>query len=204
MTTPSAICSSEQAIHLLESLAFEVGRARRSRDPEPVHDLRVATRRFTQAVDLLKPALPGKELKKMHRTLRRMMRMAGAVRDCDIVTRYLAGSKLPEAKLLTSGIAQKRRESEDDLLAVLKKWVADRASAKWRVLLSVGEHPELFEESRDPMRLLAKMAASLDLHRLRIAVKEFRYRLELLAPACGPAANEWLERMTRLQSVLGR
>jgi CHAD domain-containing protein len=220
MTTLPAGHPSDRTIHLLESLAFEIGRVRRAPDPEAIHDMRVAIRRFLQALALIKPLLPAKELKRMRRRLRRILRFAGTVRDCDILTGYLSRLKLPEGRLLNIRIQARRRETELELLPVLHKWVAERTSAKWRISLSSARSDLVSgESSHDSMRRLSKMASSVlergnraahlgasleDLHQLRISVKEFRYRLELLAPAFGTAAHEWLDRMARLQSALGR
>src|SRR5262249_12736181 len=147
---------------------------------------------------------------KMRRRLRRILRMAGAVREYDLLMGYLSRLKFPEAKLLNRRIQACKCEAENKLLPVLQKWVTGRTSLKWRTVLSSARSNTGFDESpHGPMRRLAKMASAIlergnrvtrtvaspqDVHRLRIAMKEFRYRLELLASAYDPPASEWLDR----------
>src|SRR5439155_18388759 len=53
-------------------------------DPEPVHHLRVATRRAGAALDTFGDLLPGKVYKKARKALRRVRRAAGEARDADV------------------------------------------------------------------------------------------------------------------------
>src|SRR5262245_11530452 len=53
-------------------------------EAEAIHQLRVWTRRAASALELFDAALPDSRRKRMKKTLRKMRRRAGAVRDCDI------------------------------------------------------------------------------------------------------------------------
>src|SRR3984893_10812181 len=80
----------EQSSKMLRQLAFEITRTLKSCDPETVHDLRVAIRRFNQMLRLLKPCFLGKEIRMIRRQLKTIMNSAGEVRNCDIALKLLA------------------------------------------------------------------------------------------------------------------
>ena len=69
----------------------------RGDDPDAIHDLRVASRRLQQVLDLLHPAPRPGEIRKLRRRIRRSRRALGEVRNCDVqlarVTRILAGKR---------------------------------------------------------------------------------------------------------------
>src|SRR5262249_25817012 len=53
-------------------------------DPEPVHALRVTTRRAGAALDAFADLLPGKAYRKARKALKGLRRAAGAARDADV------------------------------------------------------------------------------------------------------------------------
>src|SRR5262245_28181867 len=55
-----------------------------SHEAGAIHQLRVWTRRTSAALKLFEPAVPGSHRKWMKKTLRKLRRTAGAVRDCDV------------------------------------------------------------------------------------------------------------------------
>src|SRR5690242_3705107 len=197
MTIPPGTlqCAPEQVIKLLESLAFLVGRARHSSDPEAIHDLRVGIRRFEQSLVLFKSCFVAKDLKKIRRRLRSMMHLAGEVRDYDIALRFFSKMNWPEAKAMSETLHARRKEVDGRLLAALKKWVMGRTSSKWPAMLTVKEDiAPTADDAGEATRRLPKMAGTFlkrgewaadsrasaeDLHRFRITTKKFRYRLEL-------------------------
>src|SRR5687767_3640798 len=65
-------------------------------DPEPVHQLRVSTRRAAAALRSFADLLPGKYHKGLARQLRRIRRAAGEARDWDVFRADLA-QRLAEA-----------------------------------------------------------------------------------------------------------
>src|SRR5262245_59865344 len=94
---------------LLERLAFEVRRTRQIRDPESVHDLRVAIRRFAQAIEVFRPCFNTKHPKKIRRRLRNMIELAGVVRDCDISMAYLSKLRVPVPEALVAEFHSRRK-----------------------------------------------------------------------------------------------
>jgi CHAD domain-containing protein len=82
----------------VEKLRTLVPRALRecAGDVEAVHDARVATRRLKAAFDLLKPVLPERHLRKFARTLRKLRRRLGPIRDLDVISGHLAELQLTD------------------------------------------------------------------------------------------------------------
>jgi CHAD domain-containing protein len=80
----------EAAGHVLNVRLHTVGQAlpkasqESDKDPEYVHQLRVATRRADAAVRIFRSCLPRKVYKSARKRLRRMRRAAGAARDWDV------------------------------------------------------------------------------------------------------------------------
>jgi CHAD domain-containing protein len=56
----------------------------RGDDPDAIHDLRVASRRLQQILDLLYPAPRPAEIRKLRRKIQRCRRALGEVRNCDV------------------------------------------------------------------------------------------------------------------------
>jgi CHAD domain-containing protein len=197
---------------LLERLAFQINTTRHSHGPDPVHDLRVAIRRFAQALELFKPYLPGKKRKKIRRRLKELILYAGDVRDCDIALKLLARQRSNEVPALLDKIRERRKEAEAALVAALRRWVNSRSPSKWRAGLlplkasegevtdGVGRLAKNFFEAGNHA---ASKGSASDLHKFRIEAKKFRYTLELVQPLYGDAAEGWIVKVKEIQTVLG-
>ena len=214
--------AAHQVTKLLERLAFQISRARHAHDAEAVHDLRVAIRRFTQALAAFQPCFAPKEVKKIRRRLKDTMALAGQVRDRDIALKYLSGLRSPDAAAVREGFQEQRQAAHGALVTALKRWVQRRTSSKWRDgLETVGETDgfglqPIEETARQDLPRLARgffkcgnraadaKSSAEELHQFRIAAKKFRYSLELFASFYEPAASDWLARITGVQSLLGR
>jgi CHAD domain-containing protein len=206
--------AATQTGRLLERLASQVNATiRRRSSAEAIHHLRVAIRRFAQAVAVFKPCFPQKESRRIRRRLKAILALAGPVRDCDIALEVLAAHK--ETSLAVELRARRQRGGRA-LMATLKQWVARKSAARWGQALAAGEIPWPMEEmAQRELRRRAKPffrqgnqvaganAGPGELHKLRIAAKKLRYTLELFAELYGPAAGDWLERIRGAQSLLG-
>jgi CHAD domain-containing protein len=196
-----------------------VGSTGHSPDPEAIHDLRVAIRRFTQSLAVFKPCFVRKQLKNIRRGLKPVMTLAGEVRDYDIALEYLSKHASPESTGLQTVFQARRRQAERALCSALKNWVTRKTSSKWRSVLQPVAGAEGYSVNAAAQSAIPKLgkdflksgsraahssASAGELHRFRIAAKKFRYTLELFAPLYRSVANEWLERIARLQSLLGR
>jgi CHAD domain-containing protein len=199
--SPEQQSSSSKIDQLLNQLTVEVRRTIRNADRSQVHDLRVASRRFGQAVAVLGDA-PG--VAKIRRRLKKMVNLAGAVRDYDITSDLIA--KLDVAARLKARLRTRRREAQAELVIALRHWAERGSEAKWRSKLSgdpdalaAGEHQTLVQAAQRLFDRAAKLNHSArTLHKLRIAAKKLRYTMELLL--VGPAR---LDPIKKLQSKLG-
>lgn len=203
---------SDSTARLLERLAYQVSVTMHSHHAEPVHDLRVAIRRFQQALAAFRQVLPRREVKRIRRKLKQLLDAAGGVRDCDVVTKILAGRELPGVAALKRKLHERRKAALPVLVAALDRWVARRCSSKWRAALLACPIEDGLQSGlhRSARKFLAhgdaaagEKASVADLHRFRIEAKKFRYTLELFEPSWGPPVREWLDRLKPVQTLLG-
>jgi CHAD domain-containing protein len=213
----------EQADRLLGRLAFQIGRAIKSRNAEAIHDLRVTIRRFVQALRAFKPCFQGKALRKIRRELKQIIDVAGEVRNHDIALKLLAKSTRAERTGLQSKIQSGRREAERSLITLLKRWLERKSSLKWRTALEAAAAGTQEDSYKRPLAQTARQmlpgmaqdffeqgdeaagakAVPRELHRFRITSKRFRYTLELFTPLYGASLNPKLEAIRRGQALLG-
>jgi CHAD domain-containing protein len=57
----------------------------RGKDPEAIHDMRVASRRLQQVLDLIYPPPGPREVRRLRRRIKRCRRALGEVRNCDVL-----------------------------------------------------------------------------------------------------------------------
>ena len=92
--------AGQNAARLLRRLAFQMNLTKKAPDSDSVHDLRVSIRRFTQVLGVFKSCFPGKETRKIRRRVKKLMQLAGAVRNFDIALKLLSKSRTTEAASL--------------------------------------------------------------------------------------------------------
>jgi CHAD domain-containing protein len=84
----------ELALRQLDRFMSLEPKVLRGDDPDAIHDIRVASRRLQQIVDLLYPPPAQGEIRKLRRKIRRCRRALSEVRNCDVqlqrVTKLLA------------------------------------------------------------------------------------------------------------------
>jgi CHAD domain-containing protein len=193
-------------------------------DAEPLHQLRVATRRASAALELYADVLPSRRTDKMQKLLKHIRQAAGAIRDCDIIlARFAQGVAQDEAPILTEQLRARRREAQRGLACLYHKWPLDRVQQTARSLLrrierKSARHPQAasvhFAEWAP--KCLATIVADffesaspdLDdfeaLHRFRIRTKALRYAIELVADAFPPELRaDAYPVVERLQDLLG-
>jgi CHAD domain-containing protein len=213
--------AAEQADRLLSRLAFQLNRTIKSHDADQVHDLRVAIRRFTQALIAFKPCFPRREIRTIHRRLKKIMVLAGDVRNCDIAMKLLPKLKFPASIALLREFRNERTAAEQPLLRSLKRWVVRRSSSRWRTGLETAaaanrfSHRSIHDTAKRTLSGMmqdfftrggeaARQKASPEqLHQFRLAAKRLRYTLELFAPLYGPSVNAMLEQIRSVQTYLG-
>lgn len=207
--------------------------ARDGRDPEGVHQLRVALRRIRSALTLFQPALGDVVREYWNGELRWVLGELGPARDLDVLATVmlppLVASRRDDAALGAFGEAVERRRAAargrvgealasrryGDLVLGFAAWVA---RGGWRS----GAEIEVLLRQREPLagfadRILAKrhrqvqkrgrQFAALDAearHKARIAMKKLRYGTEFFADLYpGKEVRRFRKATTRLQDVLG-
>jgi CHAD domain-containing protein len=185
-------------------------------EPENFHQLRVWTRRTESALDLYADLLPRRRVRKMRRTLKRIRRAAGRVRDCDVFAKRVtdAGGEWP------ADLTQERKRAHKKLVALYARLGRDRRLRRQvnklidRLRTRNADRSERFaDRARDTLRPIAAAffaaspgeACEADaLHRFRLAGKDLRYAMELLAPAFDPSfRDEVYPVLSVLQEKLG-
>jgi len=97
----------------------------RGDDPDAIHDMRVASRRLQQVLDLIFPKPQSREVRRLRRKLQRCRRALGDVRNCDVLIQYAEGrlarrrSSYREAWMAVKQYLQERR-SESFVRAIRK------------------------------------------------------------------------------------
>ncbi len=129
----------EQMNRLLTTVAFQVHRAAKKPGPEEIHDLRVSIRRFSQGLELFAAFFPKWEVKKIHRMLKRMMRLTSSIRDRDITLEFLASSQHASSPHTThrTRLTRERSTYQRQFAEMVRRWSARDYSAKWRSGLSL-------------------------------------------------------------------
>jgi len=214
--------AGEQAQKLLRRLTFEINRVVKSCEPDRVHDLRVAIRRFNQVLRVFKFSFSSKDRRRIRRQLKQFLAAAGEVRNCDVVLALL--KKTPRASLddLCVKVESQRKERKRQLLGALRPWVHAKTSVKWRAALvtaavrtepvfdargisEIGQSilPHIAKKVFDQGKRVAGAKSAGDLHDLRIATKKFRYTLELFAPFSAGALDRLQANLKLIQARLG-
>jgi CHAD domain-containing protein len=190
-------------------------------DPEPVHHLRVTTRRARAALDVFGDLLPRKTRRKTRRILRRLRRAAGAAREADVFLGavrswavHQSPADRPGLHFLIGHAFGRRQMAQSRLAATLEAMqsAADEFDGLTRRVRD--EKKEMLGERAEIV--LTALLADLDdaaggnlddyeqLHTARIAAKRLRYALELFIDCFPPAAREQVyPRVEAVQDVLG-
>lgn len=207
---------------LAGTLESAAARLRDGRDPEAVHDIRVAARRLTSTLSLWDASLDPMSSRRARRGLRRLRRRLSRTREREVLAQQLAelivGEPLPlrEAgmieleRLARRGAASRaaaarrvRRSQIARLVRRIESCLAAFVGASERALADARAHADARKE-----RALAALAACAEgdddaLHRARVAVKTWRYEIECLLAASDDPRGAALPLLRELQQSLG-
>ncbi|WP_136514603.1 CHAD domain-containing protein [Geomonas edaphica] len=197
-------------------------------DAEDVHDLRVASRRLREGLALFAPILPRGRLRRLSHRVRGLTRLLGELRNADEAALFFTELESqaptearPEARRLREELIAEggriRLQLEKDLrrfdAALLRKDFKFGPPNPFKRRQADPFHPfppfaaAAFAERGTqaeallPAALEGKDAAAQ--HRLRIAVKKLRYRLEIVAPLLSDQGEEARRTLKRYQDLLG-
>ena len=204
------------------ALAPEV---RADANPKTVHDVRVWSRRLQQAVSAFFPKPRSGKVRRLRRTPRRVRRLLGEWRNCDVLLEIVARQQRrtrSEAKrrawaLVRDYLIQKRGKQVARVGKKIMRLDLGNYTALAHRLLS--EPPD-----QDPEILMRRLCDSVegawtewqstlaraqetrvvnDLHAFRIATKNLRYRTELLYDVGHRQLKPQLKWLAGLQEALG-
>ncbi len=202
-------------------------------EPEEIHDLRVASRRLREGLTLFAPCYPPKHLYSIAKQVKAVTILLGEVRNTDEAILFfstLADELHSECgeplTLLVAAFDKKRKKDAKHLRRGLES--LDTKALRKTFYWSIGA-PRLFARQPaevDPFislsayarkSLASRMTEVLELlpeavdesnvkaqHRLRIAVKRFRYRMEILSFLIARGYKKLHETVKTYQDLLGK
>jgi CHAD domain-containing protein len=199
--------------------------ALKTSDLEDIHDLRVASRRFRAALQLFEPVAPKVSLTGLKRSVRRLTRTLGGLRNIDEALLFFQTrhQTVPAADNLRNILARLRSR---ELKQIQKALIAfdyrtfDRMVREMVAGLTEdcskepggGSLLAYFSDTSlrryQPIQQLIPVSAvpenRASRHALRIALKKWRYFLEIIALVLERDYTPLLELLKEYQSVLGR
>ena len=201
--------------HFMARVLKERERAAKALDPEAVHDLRVALRRCRTMADALSTFDPDKSLRVMRKASKRTFRSLGQLRDAQVLREWVkkiapAGDALA-GKLLqllgqTEAAAKVEAEAALSEFDVHKwrRWSRELGQRSQRVPPDslVFQHLALERclEAQQAHQFALRSRSRVGWHRLRIALKRFRYTVENFLPS---RHDEWIADLKLVQDLLG-
>ena len=193
--------------------AHEAG-ARTGRDPEDVHQMRVAVRRLRAILRASRPLFDPRWVDGLRRELKWLGTVLGGVRDLDVLHAYLRSQ-------LEALPAPERRAGRADRVRARAALRVALASPRYARLLArlraALVHPPTrpssvplpgiaateFKKLRKAVARLPRPPSAEELHAVRIKVKRARYAAELAQPIIGRRAERFIAKAKKLQDILG-
>jgi CHAD domain-containing protein len=194
-------------------------------DVETLHKLRVTSRRLRVGLRLFGDLFPGRELRQSCRQVKRLTRALGTVRALDVDLLILKGMrrKLPEqtreaqvrtARMLLVDRAEAVKEVEETVALLRKSGFVAQLERMVRYAHRRLDSKRLMKSVREEVERLRKVARCREerwrekgsgraFHRLRIAVKKYRYALEAAGAVFESRVQTRLGALKELQDAMG-
>lgn len=194
-------------------------------NPKTVHDVRVWSRRLQQAVSAFFPKPRSGKVRRLRRTPRRIRRMLGEWRNCDVLLEMVARQQRrtrSEAKrrgwgFVSDYLLQKRSKEvarvEKKLLrrdlgnyaALAQKLIRRPPDESPEILMQrlCDSVQEAWTQWQSALSRAQDTRAVNDLHAFRIATKDLRYRTELLYDVGHRQLKAQLRWLADLQDAIG-
>jgi len=186
-----------------------------------IHDLRVATRRLQAALEVFGPRLPERPRRRLDRRARRIRRHLGQARNARVLQGMLRGLRVQpgsdEGRLMADLIHRLHRSARElsDRDHRPLPGIKHRIRALLRAIDGGPAIPAVPDRAAgasltdrvEAVARAARVAADGDpesMHRLRIAVKRYRYVLEVLEESGAPSLQPSILAARALQKELGR
>ncbi len=228
--TQTWLAAREYLLARSDDFFLQLTRARETFEAEPIHDLRVSTRRLREGISLFAHCFRKRQFAPLRKELKSLTTMLGAIRNTDEALLFfspLAGQCAAETAAAVMNIVATlqgaRVEEQRKLKRELKK--IDPGALLGRID-EICSNPRIFNPNatglfrpiadyllesvavreKSMLELLPEALVEENVaaqHRLRIAVKRFRYRLEFLAPLAQGDYRGVYGTVKEYQEVLG-
>jgi CHAD domain-containing protein len=189
-----------------------------------VHRARVASRRLREVLPVLAAAAAPLRVGRVQRTLRKLTRSLGPVREMDVALGLLsmpalAARSSPAIELVRARLAATRAERRAAMASNVAALDLDKANVRLReIAVAAGATSDRGRWHRVLAARLARRAATLRraagsagalfdpeaLHRVRIATKKLRYAVEVADDTGAASATAQVRLLRREQDALGR
>ena len=208
------------ARHVRWLLAHDPG-TRLGREPESLHQMRVATRQLRAVLRAAKPLLVPEWADSLQEELRWLGRLLGPARDLDVQLAYFreestsldARDRRPLSSFIAHLEAQRSKAQEIllnelkserylDLIRRLQQAAQDPTTVESIVTLHDLAKDE-FTKLRDAIRQAGPTPINATIHETRIKTKRARYAAELAEPTVGKPATRFINKACVVQNVLG-
>lgn len=202
-------------------------------DTEDIHDLRVASRRLREGLTLFAPCYHPERITTLRKSIRKITDILGDLRNIDeglAFFRAEAAELGPEHGEELNGCIARYERNREESRKKLKRDLRKMNPGTLRKMFEKTIHaPKLFAPpagGADPFAAIEDFARqNIDLrlepvlalvplarcpeeaaaqHRLRIAIKRYRYRLEVLSPLLAEGYREVHGQVKGYQEILGR
>jgi len=200
-----------------------------SSEIEPVHRMRVASRRLRAALNAFKGMLPAKKTKIWTREISKIGRVLGQARQLDVQIKFLESAKkrlknnlsIFHVEVVIKSLKKKRRQTQKQINIVLEGFEAKKRLPELSAYLgklSSGKHMCPIDQSNLPegtiilkrlnkllvfVPYVSKPQSIKELHRMRIAAKKLRYTLEIYRPYHGSDFDKYIRASRDIQDLLG-
>jgi CHAD domain-containing protein len=183
--------------------------------PEPVHDLRVALRRCRSLAEGFSDLNPHQEWRHLRKACKTLLDGLADLRDNQVMeewVRRLGFDKGPAGAAFVAALDLERRHARHAARRTLaefsgkrwKRWRRRLPEHAGRILASEARFARLawrrLSEARERERRWRASGSGQAAHRLRVALKRFRYLIESFLPQQRAA---WSSDLKRLQGLLG-
>ena len=208
----------KQQVH--EILLHDPG-TRLGRDPEDLHQMRVATRRIRATLRTARPLLDPVWNSTLRSEIGWLSTILGTVRDFDVLlqklrheTHNLHKSEQKAFESLLNGLETQRSVTRASMIGALRSEryldLLDRLDSDTQRINIINPNISLQDLAKKEFDKLSKAVHNLskeytdeDLHRLRIHTKRVRYAAELAERCVGKAITRFIRQVRKFQDLLG-
>lgn len=191
-------------------------------DIEPLHRMRVASRRLRAALSVFKAVLPHEKAKFWKKEISRISRALGRARELDIHIVFLEGIKekltdpscIINTEVIIKSLRKDRLRAQKRIEKILSRFNLKTSLPGLKTYLSrpfsgarsIPKSGLIYERLDKLLEFTPYVYKPKNIHKLhlmRIAAKNLRYTLEILKPWYGTKVNKYIRVSRDIQDVLG-